>query len=290
MGHRIWGKKPPGTGRRLAGPEIQDRLFALLSFFAEYCDNNGIRYYLCSGPLLGAVRNRDLIPWDNDVDVLVPRPDYDRLLQSLPGTALGPYTLFAFEKGNSFFPHAKLADGETYLPDPSLGIPHLWLDIFPMDGLPDNSRLCALWLRFAQGLKRLPSWSALPYLLPRPTLKGQIGRFLLVPPVKLIGKLGGDGFWTRIVIRYALCFPFETSRFAGGVVSSSGPGERMNKEDFLQMTEVFLRDRAFHAPSCWETYLLQLFGKDWRIPPSKKRRPQIPEVFLNCHSAGEDSQ
>lgn len=272
--------------RELTRAEVQKRLFSMLCAFADYCDANGVRYYLCSGTLLGAVRSQDFIPWDDDLDVLVPRPDYDRLIQSVPGTSLGGYTLFAFEKGNTFFPHAKLADTETFIEDPSLGVPHLWLDIFPMDGLPQNPFLSDVWLRIAQGLKRFPSWDALPYLLRRPTLGKQIGRLLLAPWVRLVGRLAGDGFWTRTVIKYALHFPFETSEFAGGVVSSSGPGERMPKEDFLRMTEVTIRGRTFHTSVCWEKYLLQLFGSGWRKPPEEARRPQPQKVLLRETTKG----
>lgn len=280
MGRTRLRNKRNQSGDELKPQEVLDRLFSMLSVFADYCDANKIRYYLCSGTLLGAVRDQDLIPWDNDLDVLVPRPDYDRLLLSVPGTTLGRYTLFAYEKGNSFFPHAKLADTGTYIPDPSLGVPHLWLDIFPMDGLPQNPVVSALWLRFAQGLKRFPSWDALPWLLSRPMLGKQIGRLLFVPPVKLIGHLGGKGFWTRKVIRYAKRFSFTESEFAGGVVSSSGPGERMPRDAFLQMVEVTIRDRTFHAPACWERYLRQLIGSDWRIPPEEAKRPSMQRVLL----------
>lgn len=286
MGNRKNADDQKNFGRELTQTEVQGKLFSMLSAFADYCDAHGIRYYLCSATLLGAVRQQDLIPWDDDLDVLVPRPDYDRLLRSVPGCDLSGYTLFAFEKGNTFFPHAKLADMETYIPDPSLGVPHLWLDIFPMDGLPQNPSLSAVRLRIAQGLKRFPSWDALPYLLRRPAPGKQILRLLLVPSVKLIGKICGESFWTRTVIRYALRYPFETSEYAGGVVSSSGPGERMRKEEFLQVVELPIRDRTFHAPACWEQYLLQMFGSGWRVPPAEEKRPHVQKVLLR-RTAGE---
>lgn len=268
------------AGKKLTRKEITDRLFKMLCAFADYCDNHRIRYYLCSGTLLGAIRQKDIIPWDNDLDVLVPRPDYDRLICSVKENLSNNYALFAYEKGNSFYPHAKLVDIETYIYDPSLGIPHLWMDIFPLDGLPNNIILSGIWLRIAQGLKRFPSWSSLPYLLWRPSFGKQLARLVFVPPVKIIGRFFGGDFWTKFVIRYALVFQFESSHYVGGVVSSSGPGERMLKEDFLTITEVNIRNRTFHAPSCWEEYLDRIIGKNWRIQPKKEQLSKVNKVYL----------
>ncbi len=275
-----------GSEHELTQEEIHDRLFSMLCAFADYCDAHRIRYYLCGGTLLGAARRHDFIAWDDDLDVLLPRPDYERLLAELPGNRLGGYTLFAPEKKNSFFPHAKLADLETFIPDRSLGVPHLWLDIYPMDGLPQNEVFSALWLRVAQILKRFPSWDALPYLVRRPTPGKQIGRLLLAPPVRLIGRLGGEGFWTRTVVRYARRFPFETSSYVGAVASSCGPQERMRREEYTKTAELSLRGRTFHVPSCWEKYLAQMYGSDWRMPPEVRKRPHMQKVLLRRAADG----
>ena len=65
--------------RELTPDEVKNRLYQILSDFADFCDANGLRYYLCYGTLLGAVRHHGFIPWDDDIDVMMPRPDFDRL-------------------------------------------------------------------------------------------------------------------------------------------------------------------------------------------------------------------
>lgn len=254
----------------LTREEIKDRMYRMLCAFADWCDERGIRYYLSGGTLLGAARHHDFIPWDDDVDVLIPRPDYEKLIRMVPDDGINGYALYAYEKGNSFFPHAKLTDPDTYIPDPLLGVPHLWMDLFPMDGLPDNPFLSELKLSFAVGLKRFPSWCNIRQSVKRFSPGKLLCWALLSPAVRLTEKIKGRGYWTQAVIRYASGIPFESGKFAGGVISSLGPCERMPKDAYLKVTELPIRDRTFHAPGCWEYYLISLFGENWpELPPEK---------------------
>lgn len=57
--------------------------------FADFCEANGLRYYLYAGTLLGAVRHRGFIPWDDDTAVMMPSPDYDRLMLTTRAAGMG---------------------------------------------------------------------------------------------------------------------------------------------------------------------------------------------------------
>lgn len=104
---------PPATGKlRL----LQDGNAVLLAFFARRCRENGLRYWLDYGTLLGAVRHRGFIPWDDDLDVSMMRPEYDRLLELLP-------ELFPREEGFTWKKHAFLQIGVEGTP--------LNIDVYP---------------------------------------------------------------------------------------------------------------------------------------------------------------
>lgn len=104
---------PPATGKlRL----LQDGNTVLLALFARKCRENGLRYWLDYGTLLGAVRHRGFIPWDDDLDASMMRPEYDRLLELLP-------TLFPREEGFTWKRHAFLQIGYEGTP--------LNIDVYP---------------------------------------------------------------------------------------------------------------------------------------------------------------
>ena len=65
----------------------------ILKAFMQICRENGLEFYCCAGTAIGAVRHHGIIPWDDDIDVIMPRPDYDRLLQLAKTKDFGRYEI-----------------------------------------------------------------------------------------------------------------------------------------------------------------------------------------------------
>ena len=113
------------------------KLHDIFSVFLEICEKNNLRYYCYAGTALGAVRHHGIIPWDDDIDVAMPRPDYNRLLDILEHKPLQNYQLITPESCKTYYlPHAKLFDKTTTLLEVKrfkcvIGVN---IDIFPLDG------------------------------------------------------------------------------------------------------------------------------------------------------------
>ncbi|MCD8106093.1 MAG: LicD family protein [Lachnospiraceae bacterium] len=123
--------------------DIQKIEYELLKFFTDLCERNNLKYYVSGGTCLGAVRHSGFIPWDDDVDIDMPRRDYDKLIKLFSDRKVN---CSRYEVENIFLENGE--DLITKLVDKSHKIKisyakeeqsvRPWIDIMPIDGMPDS--------------------------------------------------------------------------------------------------------------------------------------------------------
>ncbi|MBQ9662842.1 MAG: LicD family protein [Oscillospiraceae bacterium] len=251
--------------------EVRDTLLAILGFFTDFCNRNNLYYFLAGGTLLGAIRHKGFIPWDDDIDVFMPRPDYERMHDLIRTQGIGSdrYVLIGLRAGAGTWPFAKIIDLETrveaeYVAEEQS---HLWIDIFPVDGLPSDPVLSDRHLQKAGFMKHLYG-IATARLGHGKTVLHSMGKI----PVNLLLRVYGAGRLAQNIDAHAKKYSFVTSDFVGNVVWSVGNGERVAKEVFSTRTQVEFCGRNFYGPAAWDRYLSSVYGNYMQLPPSEKQK------------------
>ena len=127
--------------RKIDEDELKSIELDILKDVANFCDENGLRYYLCGGTLLGAIRHKGFIPWDDDIDIIMPRPDYIKFAE-LYNKRDSPYrtdSLLTDKNWTSAF--AEVQDTRTIKIYSDFSLPQergVSIDLFPIDGAPEN--------------------------------------------------------------------------------------------------------------------------------------------------------
>lgn len=120
---------------------LQLRILEILKAVDKVCSEHGLRYYAWAGTMLGAVRHKGFIPWDDDMDIAMPRRDYDILMQNADKWLPKPYEAICAEN-NPDYPGAfgKVVDSSTTLIERESYdyLAGIYIDIFPLDGMPDS--------------------------------------------------------------------------------------------------------------------------------------------------------
>ena len=257
--------------RYLSGDEIKAGELRMLVALDEFCRNRGLVCLLIGGTLLGAVRHQGFIPWDDDIDVGMPRPQFDRLVSmgeelcEETGLELRGYAGVPLDKA----PLVKLCDPGIHVREASaVSDGWLWVDVMPIDGLPADDAELEVAYRGARRLQRL--LMALNSTARSSGSKARAVAKLLMRPLGRVpwfnrtvaGQL--DGLGRRV--------PYGSTPYAGVLTwGMYGVGERCPLEGIERPITVTFEGREFLAASCWDEYLTGIYG-DYMIPPSEGAR------------------
>lgn len=258
--------------------------------FVAFCDEHNLRYFMLGGTFLGAVRHRGFIPWDDDMDFGLLREDYDKLLKlcvdgQVPFEAhnyfidhndLNHYRYFLRVEDQSVRVHRTFSESEE--------ITSVWIDIFPLDGMPNGTLMCLL-------RKYYILWRRLTY---------KFSCFSHYVNTKRKGR----PFVERALIKVGYFFPVEkmfrferemekldralrknspqTSNYYVNAMSGHKFKEMFRKEVYGEGAFYDFEGLHLRGPQDSHTYLSQLYG-DFMTPPPESERNQhnIESIVTN---------
>ena len=256
--------------KELSLQEMKEIELELLKRFHSFCVENNIRYFISHGTLLGAIRYKGFIPWDDDVDLLVPREDYERLLSLYQDNER--YCLISYEKNKGyFFPFAKFCDMTTRKVETNLdnGVDHgLAIDVFPLDYWDDDLE------KAKQEVKRQKQYRFRLELtkLCKPDSLHPAKRFVKGIAMAVY-KLRGSAYYVEKIMKEAHKPEQKGSRYMGGKAwNVYGERDILPAEVFAEAIELEFEGEKFFAPVGYDAFLTSLYGDYLPEPPVEKRK------------------
>ena len=250
--------------------EIHNILFDTLCYLDDFCRKNKIKYFLSNGTLLGAAKYGNFIPWDDDVDVLMPREDYDRLV-NLCDISNDRYKLLCVEQVPSWrMPYAKLSCEDTVVNEgeynfgASVG---LSVDIFPIDSWSPCSFIAKIQSFESELLKRLLVCSIGEGFS---TEKTGLKKFILKAIWKNGKRIGHKRLQKALLKKASKVH--SASKYAGCRMWTCHLfGEVFPAYFFNETVYLDFRGRAFPTIKYFKEYLTGLYG-NWteELPPDKQ--------------------
>lgn len=261
--------------------QMQQVYLELLQEFDVLCQEHHLRYDLAGGSLLGAVRHQGFIPWDNDIDVCMPRPDYQRLLElkSQGKLRMRPHRDVISQQDQTLPRHfgRYIRHDVKRLSDMSedWDCPYIGMDIFPVDGLP-SGKIAFRWQCFC--VKQLRR-----FLLTSVEKSGTSRRGALAGKIKnlyrpILKKIGPFRI-ARWLERCCSRVPFDRAEYVGAISGMYGQRERWRKEEMVPQKRIPFENISAPCYANYHVYLSNLYGDYMALPPIEKQVPHCDEGY-----------
>lgn len=250
---------------------LQLKLLQMMSWLHLFCVSNGLRYYALGGTMLGAVRHKGFIPWDDDIDIGMPRNDYNRFIELIGNKPIKSYFLETPESESFAFryPYSKLYDMQTSLVENTW--PKLkrgaFIDVFPLDGFGNTERECLdNWTIVAKKTNFI--WARMCALRTQRSFTKNLAIIIahLIP--RFIAK---DKKRLIAINKLASINEFDAMLYGGNTFGNWGKKEIMLSSIFGKPTLYQFENLTIFGVEKYDEYLTHMYG-DWQqLPPVEKR-------------------
>ena len=253
--------------------ELKNIELGILKEVHNVCIDNGFRYSLAGGTLLGAVRHGGFIPWDDDIDILMPRPDYNKLIEFCKNNST-PFKLICHETIDEYsYLFAKVINPNTVIKEEGVNRDNIdlgvYIDIFPIDGLADDYEKAKKKFnisRFKRELLVAYNWkkyfrSKTKSWIYEPIRLAMFFLSRFVQPKKLINKIQSQ---------YS-AVDFEKTEYAGCVCGAYRTKEIVCQTIFTEYTDIEFEGNLFKCVKQKEEYLTHIYGNYMQLPPKEKQ-------------------
>ena len=253
---------------------LQNLELMVLKDFIKLCDENNLNYYIYGGSLLGAVRHKGFIPWDDDIDVIMFRDEFDKFKEIFLSQRNEKYELLSYEFYDDYFflfPKIMLKGTkfEEWWGDQVSFTVGINIDIFVLDDVSDNKLESFIQIKYCRLLDRLLTVSSIklkdyPFV---PQLISNVSHRILslfrIKPIKIINSC------------LKLLTKFENTEKVCDITALNHP-QIYQREDFGKGVKIEFEDIMVNAPADSHRILEQIYGDYMKLPPKEERYNHMP--------------
>lgn len=260
---------------------IQLYCLELLKIFDGACRKNDLRYFMIGGTLLGAVRHKGFIPWDDDVDVAMPRKDYEYLISHSAEIFDEPFRILHYTNSDDKFAvksiAAKFENSDVnieMLCNDKAERKTLTIDIFPIDGTPDNAFLRKIFFFRIMAYRALFKFTFSDDLeVENENNRSSFEKLLIIFAKKTnIGKhLNRRRLLNKLENLLRKYDPDKAKKMSGTFLGAYKLREFVDAVYFRECSEYTFEDGKFFGPKLYDGYLKSIYGDYMALPPEEKR-------------------
>lgn len=262
--------------KSISNTELKEIELNILLAVAEYCEKNNLQYFLAYGTLIGAVRHSGFIPWDDDVDIMMPRKDYNYLINHFNEDMAGtPYHAIIPFSEHSRHTILKIGDNRTikrepeyrYTNDTKAGM--IDIDVFPLDGVPEELSQYKIWYKNLYALYN--SYFLKIRTFKNLNIKSKIKIF--IKKVSLFFSTTKESIMKKTHELHNK-YPFDECNYVGCVECCWNSGKNhFKKELFLEYELLSFCNHELRVPVGYDEVLRSLYGDYMKLPPKEAQVP-----------------